>query len=86
MKTFINITRLGWAGVIISTLIANFTTDVGLTGFFFAVSVWAAAKIFMEAVIALHGLTHTTVQTPHPQPEPSEESLTWIKHNTFDNW
>lgn len=88
MNTFHNIVKMAWAGIIVSAITAALIADVGFEYFYVTLSIWAATKVLTEAITAFYTLSNhaRVIQHKPPPPDPSEESMAWIKHNTFDNW
>ena len=84
MNKLTNIVKLGWVGILASTLFTA-NTEFGLMGFKFALGVWCSTKIINEAIIAAFELANPP-PPKEPAGKPQDDNLTWVKNNNVDNW
>jgi len=85
MNKLTNIVKLGWVGILASTLFAT-NTEFGLMGFKFIIGVWCSTKIINEAIIAAIELGSPPPQKEPPVKPKEDSSLAWVKNNSVDNW
>ena len=85
MNKLTNIVKLGWVGILASTLFAT-NTEFGLMGFKFIIGVWCSTKIINEAIIAAIELGSPPPSPKEPTRKPQDDSLIWVKNNNVDNW